>query len=66
MRIDPTNWYVGMKDPSMQLMIYGKDVRNVKTSLLTTPMRESTPLYASTRPTISSCTSISAEPRPER
>lgn len=30
MRIDPTNWYVGMKDPSLQLMIYGKDVRNVK------------------------------------
>lgn len=30
MRIDPTDWYVGMKDPSLQLMIYGKDVRNVK------------------------------------
>lgn len=27
-RIEPLNWYVGMKDPSLQLMIYGKDVRN--------------------------------------
>lgn len=29
-RIDPTDWYVGMKDPSLQLMVYGKDVKNVK------------------------------------
>ena len=29
-RIDPTNWYVGMKDPSLQLMVYGKNVRDVK------------------------------------
>ena len=27
-RIEPTNWYVGMKDTSRQLMVYGKDVRN--------------------------------------
>ena len=27
-RIEPTDWYVGMKDASLQLMIYGKDVRN--------------------------------------
>ena len=27
-RIEPTNWYVGMKDASLQLMVYGKDVRN--------------------------------------
>ena len=27
-RIEPTNWYVGMKDTSLQLMVYGKDVRN--------------------------------------
>jgi glycosidase len=26
-RIDPTNWYVGMKDTSLQLMIYGKNIR---------------------------------------
>ncbi len=30
MRIDPTDWYVGMKDPSLQLMFYGKGVRDVK------------------------------------
>jgi len=27
-RIDPLDWYVGMKDPTLQLMVYGKDVRN--------------------------------------
>ena len=27
-RIEPTDWYVGMKNPSLQLMIYGKDVRD--------------------------------------
>lgn len=26
-RIDPTDWYVGMKDPSLQLMVYGKNIR---------------------------------------
>ena len=26
-RIEPTDWYVGMKNPSLQLMIYGKNVR---------------------------------------
>lgn len=26
-RIDPTDWYVGMKDPSLQLMVYGKDIK---------------------------------------
>ncbi len=25
-RIDPTDWYVGMKDPTLQLMVYGKDI----------------------------------------
>lgn len=29
-RIEPTDWYVGMKNPSVQLMVYGKDVKNVK------------------------------------
>ena len=27
-RFEPTNWYVGMKDASLQLMVYGKDVRD--------------------------------------
>ena len=26
-RIDPTDWFAGMKDPSLQLMVYGKDIR---------------------------------------
>ena len=26
-RIDPTDWYVGMKNPSLQLMVYGQGVR---------------------------------------
>ena len=25
-RIDPTDWYVGMKNPQLQLMVYGKDI----------------------------------------
>lgn len=29
-RIDPTDWYAGMNDPSLQLMIYGKDIRNAE------------------------------------
>ncbi len=29
-RIDPTDWYVGMKDASLQLMVYGKDVRDAE------------------------------------
>jgi len=29
-RIDPTDWYVGMKNPSLQLMVYGKNIANVK------------------------------------
>ncbi len=29
-RIDPTNWYVGMKDASLQLMVYGKGVRDAE------------------------------------
>ena len=28
-RIDPTDWFVGMKNASVQLMVYGKDIRNV-------------------------------------
>lgn len=30
LRIDPADWYVGMKDPSLQLMVYGNGVRDVK------------------------------------
>ena len=26
-RIDPTNWYADMQDPTLQLMVYGKDIK---------------------------------------
>jgi len=29
-RIDPTDWYVGLKNPSLQLMVYGQGIRDVK------------------------------------
>lgn len=29
-RIDPTDWYVGMKNPSLQLMVYGKNIASVQ------------------------------------
>ena len=29
-RIDPTDWYVGMKNPQLQLMVYGKDIASVE------------------------------------
>ena len=29
-RIDPTCWYVGMKNPQVQLMVYGRNVANVQ------------------------------------
>ncbi len=29
-RIDPTYWYVGMKDASLQLMVYGKGIRDAE------------------------------------
>lgn len=32
-RIDPTCWYAGMKNPSLQLMVYGKDIRNAEVSV---------------------------------
>ena len=28
-RIEPTDWYVGLKNPSVQLMVYGPDIRDV-------------------------------------
>ena len=29
-RIEPTNWFVGMNDPSVQVMVYGKDIRDAE------------------------------------
>ena len=29
-RIDPTDWFVGMKNPSVQLMVYGKGIRDAE------------------------------------
>jgi glycosidase len=29
-RIEPTDWFVGMKNPQLQLMVYGKDIATVK------------------------------------
>ena len=31
-RIDPTDWFVGMKNPQVQLMVYGKDIRSAEVS----------------------------------
>ena len=28
-RIEPTDWYVGMKNPTVQLMVYGQGIRDV-------------------------------------
>ncbi len=33
LRIDPTNWYVGMKNPKLQLMIYGDGIRNASVTI---------------------------------
>ena len=29
-RIDPTDWYVGLKNPTVQLMVYGKGIRDAQ------------------------------------
>ena len=29
-RIEPTDWFVGLKNPTVQLMVYGKGIRDVK------------------------------------
>ena len=29
-RIEPTDWFVGMKNPQVQLMVYGQGIRNVQ------------------------------------
>lgn len=50
-RIEPTNWFVGMKNPQVQLMVYGKDVRTAEVST-DYPACASTRSCVSTRPTI--------------
>ena len=32
-RIDPTDWYVGLKNPTLQLMVYGPNVRDAEVSV---------------------------------
>ena len=31
-KIEPSNWYVGMRDASLQLMVYGKDIKTAEVS----------------------------------
>ena len=31
-RVEPTDWYVGMKNPSLQLMVYGEGIREAQVS----------------------------------
>ena len=33
----PTNWYVGMKNPKLQLMLHGKDIGSVKNVTISYP-----------------------------
>ena len=48
-RIDPTDWYVGMKAPSLQLMVYGQGIREaevkVKGAKLDSVVRLDSPNY---------------------
>lgn len=32
-RVDPTNWWVGMKNPKLQLLLYGKDLKGSKVAI---------------------------------
>ena len=32
-KLDPTNWFVGMKDASLQLMAYGDNIRNAEVTI---------------------------------
>jgi neopullulanase len=32
-RIDPTNWYVGMKNPKLQLLVYGKNINDCEVKI---------------------------------
>lgn len=29
-RVEPPNWWIGMKDPGLQIMVYGKNIGNLK------------------------------------
>ncbi|MBC7885403.1 MAG: cyclomaltodextrinase N-terminal domain-containing protein, partial [Saprospiraceae bacterium] len=29
-RVEPSNWWVGMKDPTLQILVYGKNIGNLK------------------------------------
>ena len=35
--IEPANWFVGMKNPQLQLMVYGKGIRDVQSVTTTYP-----------------------------
>jgi len=32
-RVDPTDWFVGMQDPTVQLMVYGQGIRDAEVSI---------------------------------
>ena len=32
-KLEPTNWFVGMKDASLQLMAYGDNIRNAEVTV---------------------------------
>jgi neopullulanase len=32
-RVNPTNWYVGMKNPALQLLVYGTNIKGTKLSI---------------------------------
>lgn len=32
-RIDPTNWYIGMKNPKLQLLVYGKNISDCEVKI---------------------------------
>ena len=32
-RVDPTNWYVGMKNPALQLLVYGTNIKGSKLAI---------------------------------
>ena len=32
-RINPTNWYVGMKNPKLQLLVYGKNIKDFEVKI---------------------------------
>ena len=32
-RIDPTNWFVGMKNPKLQLLVYGKNINDCEVKI---------------------------------